>query len=181
MEPAFTWLDFTARDREKMRRVLDLFGEQGTVDELGLGTIRDALADALFPGTSSIQTRLRYMLFIPWIYMDLEKRRVASEDVAYQARKGELSLIEPLKNSDDNFGVIGAVAGHSLARLPSHVYWSGLVRWRIFLQPKTQSWYHIHEPVAVAGWRRPDGRSGHRGDQPAHLAPALAQAARRLP
>lgn len=144
MEPAFTWLDFTARDREKMRRVLDLFGEQGTVDELGLGTIRDALADALFPGTSSIQTRLRYMLFIPWIYMDLEKRRVASDDVAYQARKGELSLIEPLKNSDDNFGVIGAVAGHSLARLPSHVYWSGLVRWRIFLQSKTQSWYHTH-------------------------------------
>ena len=51
-----------------MRRVLDLFREQGTVDEMGLGTLRDALADALFPGTSSIHTRLRYALFIPWIY-----------------------------------------------------------------------------------------------------------------
>ena len=38
-----------------MRRVLDLFKEQGTLDEMGLGRLRDVLSDALFPGTSSIQ------------------------------------------------------------------------------------------------------------------------------
>ena len=62
MEPTLTWLDLTATDRDKMRRVLDLFNEQGTIDEMGLGTLRDTLSDALFPGTSTIQTRLRYML-----------------------------------------------------------------------------------------------------------------------
>ena len=36
-------------------------------DELGLGAIRASFADALFPGTSTIQTRLRYMLFVPWV------------------------------------------------------------------------------------------------------------------
>ena len=64
MIPSLTWLDFTTDDRHRMRRVLDLFTEQGTVDELGLGTLRDALSDALFPGTSTLQTRLRYLLFI---------------------------------------------------------------------------------------------------------------------
>ena len=65
MKPTLTWLDMTASDRDRMRRALDLFKEVGTVDELGLGTIRDRLSDALFPRTSSIQTRLRYYLFVP--------------------------------------------------------------------------------------------------------------------
>ena len=58
MEPTLAWLDLTARDRDKMRRVLDLFKEQGTVDEMGLGTIRDTFSDALFPGTSTLQTEV---------------------------------------------------------------------------------------------------------------------------
>ena len=33
---------------------------------MGLGSLRDALSDALFPGTSYLQTRLRYVLFVPW-------------------------------------------------------------------------------------------------------------------
>ena len=55
---ALTWINLTSRDREQMRHVLDLLSGQATVDEMGLGTIRDAFADALFPGTSSIQTAL---------------------------------------------------------------------------------------------------------------------------
>ena len=60
MSATLTWLDLTASDRDRMRQVLDLFKEQGTVDEMGLGNLRDALSEALFPGTSTIQTRLRY-------------------------------------------------------------------------------------------------------------------------
>ena len=58
------WLDLTAADREKVRRVLDLFSEQGTVDELRVGSLRDTISNALFPGTSVLHTRLRYVLFI---------------------------------------------------------------------------------------------------------------------
>ena len=96
MEPTLTWLDLTANDRDKMRRVLDLFKEQGTVDEMGLGSLRDILSDALFPGTSYIQTRLRYVLFIPWMYRRLESRKIHSADVARQARKAETDLIGSL-------------------------------------------------------------------------------------
>ena len=101
MEPTLTWLDLTSGDRDRMRRVLDLFNEQGTIDEMGLGSLRDALSDALFPGTSSIHTRLRYMLFLPWMYQDLESRRLGSDQVAQAARKAEISLIDSLMNEVD--------------------------------------------------------------------------------
>ena len=38
---SLTWLDLTATDRDKVRRVLDMFKEQGTVNELGLSSLRD--------------------------------------------------------------------------------------------------------------------------------------------
>jgi hypothetical protein len=47
-----------------------------TVDELGLGTIRHAFADMLFPGTSAPQTRARYFLFVSWTYLKIEADRV---------------------------------------------------------------------------------------------------------
>ncbi len=56
-----------------MHQVIDLFREKGTLDELGIGAIRDALSDLLFPGTSTIQTRPRYFLLVPWAFLRLER------------------------------------------------------------------------------------------------------------
>ena len=47
-----------------MLDVVDLFKEQNTRDELGIGATCDALADQLFPGTGTVQTRARYILFM---------------------------------------------------------------------------------------------------------------------
>jgi len=54
---AFVWLDYSERERRKMLDVVDLFREHDTRDELGIGSVRDAFADLLFPGTSTIMTR----------------------------------------------------------------------------------------------------------------------------
>ena len=67
MVSSFGWLDVDAEQRQKMLEVADLFRETGTIDDLGVGTIRDAISDLLFPGTSVLHTRLRYVLFIPWL------------------------------------------------------------------------------------------------------------------
>ena len=144
MDATLTWLDLTATDRDRMRQVLDLFKEQGTVDEMGLGSLRDALSEALFPGTSTIQTRLRYVLFVPWIYRQLEARRTAASHVPTQLRKAELDLIGPLLEKGASQGVIGERARESLARQPSSVYWTALVRWGLFLHARPQGWYHTH-------------------------------------
>jgi hypothetical protein len=108
---AFSWLDYSEHDRRKVLDVIRLFSERDTRDELGIGTIRDAIADLLFPGTSTFQTRARYFLFVPWIYQDLERRRTRSADVAALARRAELSLVSPLKESADAEGTIGSQAG----------------------------------------------------------------------
>lgn len=145
MEPTLTWLDLTGTDREQMRRVLALFKE-GTIDELGLGTLRDAFAGELFPGVTSIQTRLRYVLFVPWIYQQLEAKRTRSDDVAKAARRAEVALIHALAESDDerNWGVIGINARNDLQRLPSSVYWRCCIRWGVFMHDRVQSWYHTN-------------------------------------
>ena len=176
MEPALTWIDLTAGDRDQMRRVLDLFKEQGTLDEMGLGSLRDVLSDALFPGTSSIQTRLRYVLFLPWLYQRLEARRVRSNDIERAARQAEVDLIGPLeKNEDPAGGIIGLRARHALVRLPSSVYWGALTRWGIFRPRQSHGWYHSHFD-ALADGRGIVGRADDPGviwSQDAHWHPRL--------
>ena len=56
------WLDFSNKDREKVLSVLKLLSVPGTLDELGIGIIRDGFANKLFPGTSTIQTRAIFFI-----------------------------------------------------------------------------------------------------------------------
>jgi len=46
---AFAWLDYSDGERRRMFEVIDLFREKGTVDDLGIGSIRDTFADRFFP------------------------------------------------------------------------------------------------------------------------------------
>ncbi len=123
---SFGWLDFSEADRQKTLDVIDLFREKGTVDELGIGTIRDAIADLLFPGTSTIMTRARYYLFIPWIYLRHEAKKTSSSEIARLARKDEVALIEGLRRTGESLGVIGIESGPELKRLASTIYWQSL-------------------------------------------------------
>ena len=142
MTSTFTWLDYSEHERRKMLDVIDLFRERDTRDELGIGSVRDAFADLLFPSTSTIQTRARYFFFVPWIYQELEERRTPSAKVAERARRQEIALIEALVKSGDVEGVIGRRARGKLQRLPSNVYWQGLGTLGIRLFPGSQDQYH---------------------------------------
>ncbi len=130
MPSTLTWLDHDGAARERSLRILALFREKESRDEIGIGAIRDAIADQLFPGTSTIQTRLRYMLLVPWIYQRLESKRVDASHFSDRARKDELALVRPLLDAREK-GVYGSVAKSTLKRLPSSVYWAGLASWRI--------------------------------------------------
>src|SRR5687768_8478899 len=128
---SFAWLDFSEHDRRRALEVIDLFREKETVDELGIGTVRDAFSELLHPGTSVIHTRARYFLFIPWIYLRLERKKISSDRIAGEARKAELQLIPSLLASHDTSGTIGKLAGLKLKILPSAVYWQALNRLNI--------------------------------------------------
>ena len=130
---SLAWIDFDEAERQRAQRIMALFQERETRDELGLGGIRDSIADHLFPGTSTIQTRLRYMLFIPWLFQMLEDSTAASDQLEIEARALENRLANALKASGESNGVIGRDAGANLQRLPSSVYWAGLGTWGIRL------------------------------------------------
>ena len=131
MTSALTWLDYSERDRRRALDVIDLFRETGTVDELGLASVRDSFSDLLFPGTSTIQTRACYFLLVPWTFRRLERLRISSSKVATRARQAELNLSSRMLAEGDKSGVFGSQAGMALKRLPSEVYWGGLGSWGI--------------------------------------------------
>jgi len=128
---SLAWIDFDEAERQRTQRIISLFQERESRDELGLGAIRDSIADHLFPGTSTIQTRLRYMLFIPWIFQLLDHREAQPSQLMAEARRLEISLADALQAGGETLGVIGRDAGPQLRRLPSAVYWAGLGSWGI--------------------------------------------------
>lgn len=144
MPSSFAWLDYSEDERRRMLDAVDLFGEKGTRDEMGIGAVRDAFADIFFPGTSTIQTRARYFLFVPWIYGSLEQRRTPSSEIVLRARQREIGLIDVLAaaHPTSGAGVIGITARASLQRLPSNVYWQGLRAWGIRSFGGSQEQYH---------------------------------------
>lgn len=164
--PAFlTWVDHDPADRDRMRRILALFEERDTRDELGLGAIRDTLADRFFPGTSTVQTRLRYMLFVPWVYRRLETERVPSARAAERARQWEEEMVAPLADSGA-LGIFGRNRGGGIKRLPSSVYWAGLESWGVRRFPGSQEEYF----AALDGLHRRRRAAAHREE--GELSPA---------
>lgn len=134
MANVLSWLDFAESDRQRAMQVIDLFREKNTVDELGFSPIRDAFADHFFPGTSTIQTRARYFLFVPWILRRYERRRLTAAERSAKLRRREVELIQSLlAGCTDPTGIIGRDAQAGLQRMPSSVYWRGLRLWGIRL------------------------------------------------
>lgn len=161
MSSSFTWLDYSNGERRRVLDVVRSLGERDTRDELGLATVRDALADLLAPGISTLQTRPRYFLFLPWIYQQIEERvrkrsaAVDKEWVTRKARNAEVELIGRLLDSGEAGGVIGSSAGRALKRLPSSIYWNGLGEWGVRLCPWSIDAYHhrlaVHSPPSEVG------------------------------
>ena len=123
------WIDFSDNDRKKTMDVLRLFQEQGAVDELGIGIIRDGFANFFFPGTSTIQTRAKYFFIIPYAMMDAVSDSHVSTVQQALRRLDEIekeSAVILKKNSDEQ-GIIGAtVLPKWVVRTPSTIYWNGL-------------------------------------------------------
>lgn len=146
---SLAWIDFDPEERRRAQSLIDLFKQPEARDELGLGTIRDGLADILFPGTSTIQTRLRYMLFILWIYQEAQSRKATPAERTQIARELEFQLSEALLRKGETIGVIGRDAGRNLKRLASSVYWAGLHVLGIRVFPGTQATFLSFGPESL--------------------------------
>lgn len=132
------WIDFSKSERNKVLSVLELLSEKGTLDELGIAPIRDSFAERFFPGTSTIQTRAKYFLIVPYALKDLE-RDGDSDPVsvlrAFDKIERNCAEVFLAKNQDED-GVVGKLSlrgGQWVKRTPADIYWAGLRRYGIFV------------------------------------------------
>ena len=89
MPSQIAWLDASREEQRRMRDIIRLFADRDSRDELGLGQIRDAIADSLFPGTSTLLTRARYLLFVPWAYRKAAGRPHPSGQPGAHGQRGD--------------------------------------------------------------------------------------------
>ena len=129
------WVNFGRHEAEAVQALIGALTDSDARDELGLGTIRDGFSDLLFPGTSTVQTRLRYFVLLPGLF---QKAAAQGGDAARALREVETQLIKDfddlrVKPDVDLKGLIGSEVKGALKRMPSAVYWSGLGAWQIRL------------------------------------------------
>ena len=128
------WLDFSAEDQRRTREILRLFEETESRDELGIGQVRDAFSDLLFPGTSVLLTRARYFLIVPWCAQTADKTAHWKYPLSMDAVERR-ALVALKKAAPGEFGIIGARAGAAVKNLPSVIYAHALERYGIARDP----------------------------------------------
>lgn len=120
------WLDYDeAFERATRNALADLRGRDAR-DELGLGGVRDTLSDLFFPGTSTVQQRLRYFLLVAWCCEAAFRDHRPGRSLVDELRVKEIKLIDALKHLGEGKGVIGLQKGADLVSMPSSIYWTGL-------------------------------------------------------
>lgn len=127
MPPAvLAWLDYSEADQRRAREIVAMFSQRESRDELGLGGIRDALSDTLFPGISVLLTRARYLLFVPWLFREGARRGHRGPQLASWVDGQERRLIGALRAGGDLGGLVGRNVGDAVRILPSTIYWPSL-------------------------------------------------------
>jgi hypothetical protein len=162
MQASFGWTllsrDALKRAEKQLRDAAD-----GVRDEVGFLAIHQAYADRFFPGTSVLHTRLRYVLFVPWLYAKVAQQR-DRQRIAAVVEKQEIILAGRLKAAGEH-GVIGGIRyPQPTTQPPTMVYWSALSAWRI-LRPDASGTIPSRQTVHRAIARQPARQQVHDDDK----------------
>jgi hypothetical protein len=139
MTSLIAWLDASAEEQRRVREIVQLFSQRDSVDELGGRRIVVAISDALFPGTSVLHTRARYLLFVPWLAKVAAQRKDPAAQFEWLERRLIKSFLDDTSvDTEDRLdGLIGREAGPKVRQLPSTAYWTALDAWGVLLVPGT--------------------------------------------
>ncbi|MBS1551911.1 MAG: hypothetical protein JST15_07575 [Bacteroidetes bacterium] len=143
------WIDFSDSDKQKVLKVLELLKPEGTVDELGVGVVRNSMSDAMFPGITTIMTRAKYYFIVPRILHSYLRLKHKPDSVKEYLRSQENEIMNELikKYYDENTLSEERIIGHDiglenmglhksrykeLQRKPSSIYWNGIRTYGIY-------------------------------------------------
>jgi Family of unknown function (DUF6361) len=138
MKPQLGW---TLLSKDALKRAEAQLAQeiQGVRDEIGFLAVHQAYADRFFPGTSVLHTRLRYVLFVPWLYERIQHRG-SRQSIERQLQREELLLTGRLKRSAESGVIGGRTYPKPSVQPPSMVYWTALGSWGI-LRPLASAEY----------------------------------------
>jgi len=148
------WIDFSKEDRQKALDVINLLVEQTAVDELGIGIVRDAFANYFFPGTSTIQTRAKYFLIVPYVLKEAVDGRYGKDVNKILSKidsKEKECGIRLLKADEKAEGIIGTrvLPKKWVSRKPSDIYWNGIRAYGIFRQGNLSISQYISQAIKL--------------------------------
>ena len=185
MKPTIGWVllskDAVSRAETQLRDDVT-----GVRDEVGFLLIHSGYANRFFPGTSVLHTRLRYVLFIPWMYRELFRKGDYGK-IERRVTKFETRLAGRLRDLE---GTIGKRSyPKPTSQPPTFVYWTALGTWGFLKRRPDGTWptktqlhraverhnvkhrlfdddgyflddvheFFIRTPKAPKGWRNHDG------------------------
>ena len=132
------WIDFSPLHRERVKSFIELMEEGGVQDELGVGTIRDAMSNKLFPGFSTLHTRAKYFFITPYILLDKERKQRKSESgkdyfnrVEIETNNTIIKFYESCKERKEESYFGKFKKDGVLKRQPSEIYWNGITTLRL--------------------------------------------------
>ncbi len=151
------WIHFSDTTRRRVLKVIDLLGEKGTIDELGIGVVRNAFSNELFSGMSTIMTRARYFYTVPYLLIGY-LRTSPNISVTKFMRDSEADIMEALTRTYSN-PEKERIIGHTIAqknlkigkrvqelvRKPSEIYWGGMRTFGMF--SKTHSFAQLCQAI----------------------------------
>lgn len=133
------FVNFSQEELAKKNKVLQMVRDQTAIDELGFGRIRDAFANLMFPGMSTLQRRAKYFAVMPSLFFQATQKKYASwREVRDQIVRWEIRLTEMLLtgagSDEDKNGITGssvlAAAKKDSRKFvkydPTYIYMSGL-------------------------------------------------------
>ena len=162
------WIDFSKSERNKVLSVLDLLSEAGTLDELGIAPVRDGFANLFFPGTSTIQTRAKYFMIVPYALKDLEYSSESNPNKMLRAfDEVERKCGEILVTGEDRDGIIGNRSlsqNRWVKRTPADIYWAGLRNYGIFTGGTLSLSEYVRAMCALKNQKATLTKLGNRND-----------------
>lgn len=134
MTSSVSWMSFDAEQQRQIHLAMGILSSSETIDELGLGQLRDLVAGTLFPGLTVLHTRIRYLVLTPRTYAALKGK--TAESVRAAARQADKDLATDLFNyyrrqtgsssAKDDVGIIGRDARlnpDGISRPASAAFW----------------------------------------------------------
>ena len=138
---ALFWAVFDEKQKAKAEEILATF-DKDSKDEMGLMSITMALSSLMFPGTSVLHTRLRYVFLVGWIFLEALKHKSVTLELLHKKEKELRKILQNEKKNctDSNLylGILGVTKiidldgeGENLSQPPFSIYFNLLKEWNI--------------------------------------------------